>query len=143
KQIIADNDFLITVGTSDPNPTTILEAMGWGLIPVCTPQSGYHGNPGIINIPLNNVTAVVSQLRELQAAPEAELVDRQHVNWKELDQHFNWDRFTNQVIDAIESNESPALLSEPLKRRAQLRWAALTSPFSMIRPTNFARFWGY
>jgi hypothetical protein len=92
---------------------------------------------------LNDVPAAVSKLRELQAVPDSQLFDMQHANWKELDQHFNWDRFTNQVIDAIESNESPALLPEPIKRRIQLRWAALTSPFSMIRPMNFARFWGY
>ena len=43
RERIAAFDFMLTVGKADANPTTILEAMAWGLIPVCTAQSGYAG----------------------------------------------------------------------------------------------------
>jgi glycosyltransferase involved in cell wall biosynthesis len=134
KQIIAAHDFMITVGKSDANPTTILESMAWGLIPVCTPQSGYIDNRGIINIPLGDAQAAIGVLRQLQEMPEVELKELQQGNWNALDAHFHWERFTRQIIDAIESNSSPKLGDETPMRRAQLRWASLLSPWSPARP---------
>ena len=50
RRAVAQFDFMITVGRRDANPTTVLEAMAWGLVPICTPQSGYQDHPGITNI---------------------------------------------------------------------------------------------
>jgi hypothetical protein len=133
---VAGGDFLITVGYGDANPTTILEAMAWGLIPVCTPQSGYHGYRGIVNLPLDDVTGAVRVLRELQQAPEAVLREWQASNWQLLDGHFNWDRFGRQVMDAIESDARPALLPRTRRQRLAMRWLALTSPVAPWRPIN-------
>jgi len=107
RQLVAEHDFMITVGNADPNPTTILEAMAWGLIPVCTPQSGYVGYPGIQNVPLNDTGAAVSILRRLQDIPEQRLREHQAVNWQMLDEHFTWDRFAAQIEETIESHTSP------------------------------------
>jgi len=109
KELIQNYDFMITVGNSDPNPTTILESMSWGLIPVCTEQSGYAGYPGIVSLPLDDLPGAERVLRQLQEIPVTQLLEKQHANWKLLDEHFNWDRFTDQVIDAIESDASPPL----------------------------------
>jgi glycosyltransferase involved in cell wall biosynthesis len=136
KSLVAAHDFLITVGRADANPATILEAMAWGLIPICTPQSGYSGYPGIVNIPLDDAEQAVSILRELQALPESHLHEIQAANWKRLDQHFNWDRFSGQVIDAIESDASPALDPESRERHLLLRRAFVTSPYFYLRPRN-------
>lgn len=127
QEIIAQHDFMITVGEADANPTTILEAMAWGLIPVCTEQSGYRGYPGIINVPLNDTTATLPILRNLQQLPTQELSLLQYINTQALDQHFNWDRFSQQVIDAIESDESPTLGKAGLHTMAQLRLAEANS----------------
>lgn len=140
KQLIAEHDFLITVGKADANPTTILEAMAWGLIPVCTPQSGYIGFPGIVNIPVGDAQKAVKILRELQEAPASDLLEMQSLNFEALDKHFNWDRFADQVVSAIESDEGPPLNEEPWRVKAMLRWAAWTSPYSMVRPENLIRF---
>jgi hypothetical protein len=107
RKIVGSYDFLLTVGNSDPNPTTILESMAWGLVPVCTPQSGYEEPDGVINVPPNDVAAAGAVLRRLQHLPEAELHALQQANLQRLDNHYNWDRFASQVIDAIESDESP------------------------------------
>jgi len=40
QELISQYDFMITVGTADANPTTVLEAMSWGLVQVCNPTSG-------------------------------------------------------------------------------------------------------
>ena len=139
QKTVASYDFMITVGKADANPTTILESMAWGLIPVCTPQSGYSGHPGIVNIPLGDVRQAMTTLRGLQEMPEITLRHMQTMNWQALDMHFNWDRFAQQVIDAIESDICPTLDSASLRRRLLIRWSALTSPNSPWRPLNLAR----
>jgi glycosyltransferase involved in cell wall biosynthesis len=136
KSLIATHDFLITVGRADANPATILEAIAWGLIPICTPQSGYSGYPGIVNVPLDNAEEAVAILYGLQAMPESRLHEMQAANWKLLDEHFNWDRFAAQVIEAIESDSSPALDPEPWARRLRLWQAFVTSPYFYLRPRN-------
>jgi hypothetical protein len=122
KSLVAEHDFLITVGVGDANPTTILEAMAWGLVPVCTPESGYANRPGIANVPAHRAVDAVAVLRRLQMAPEAELEEMRASNDHELDTHFNWDRFTDQVVEAIESDERPGLLPVSRVRAAHLRW---------------------
>jgi hypothetical protein len=139
QRTVASYDFMITVGKADANPTTILEAMAWGLIPVCTPQSGYNDYPGIVNIPLGDVQQAVAILRGLQEMPEVTLCHMQALNWEALDRHFNWDRFAQQVIDAIESDVCPALDSASWQRKLLIRWSALISPISPWRPHNLAR----
>ena len=109
RSAVSRYDVMLTVGTSDANPTTILEAMSWGLIPVCTPQSGYEGIPSLPNVPLGDARAAAEVVRHLLEAPEPDLVAMQAANWKLLDEHYNWDRFAAQVIDAIEATDSPPL----------------------------------
>jgi hypothetical protein len=140
RETIAQQDFLITVGRADANPATILEAMAWGLIPVCTPQSGYTGYPGIINVPLDDVQGAAAILRELQGRPEEQLKNLQKTNWQMLDSHFSWDRVAQQVVDAIECNDCPAMDIEPWDRKLMLRWAAVRSPHFYLRPDRIARY---
>jgi glycosyltransferase involved in cell wall biosynthesis len=140
KEVISQFDFLLTVGNADANPTTIIEAMAWGLIPVCTPQSGYSGYSSIVNVPLNEAPGAVAVLRDLQRRPNQELEGLQQKNWDLLDSHFNWDRFSQQVIGAIERADSPDLGHESWQRKWALRWAAASSPHSYLRPDRAARF---
>lgn len=142
KQLVSQHDFMLTVGCADPNPTTILEAMAWGLIPVCTPQSGYVDYPSIPNIPLNDLPGALKILKELQEMPEERLTEMRDENWHMLDTHFNWDRFSNQVLRAVEGTESPALGTESLRRKLAIRYASMTEPRSLIWPRNLARFAG-
>jgi glycosyltransferase involved in cell wall biosynthesis len=134
RTLVAGYDFMLTVGSSDANPTTIIEAMAWGLVPVCTPQSGYAGHPGIVNVPLGDAERAVAVLCHLQTEPEERLRGLQAVNREAVERHYNWDRFTDQVVEAIESDASPPLLPEPFARRAELRWRSWTSPYSVLRP---------
>lgn len=134
RSAVAEHDFLLTVGRADANPTTILEAMAWGLLPVCTPQSGYVGYGGISNVPLDDVRGAVAVLRRLQGLPESDLRSMQTANWALLNRHFNWDRVTEQVVEAIESDASPPSHSAPFAQRTRIRWGALRSPYAPWRP---------
>ena len=129
KDLVTGFDFLLTVGKADCNPTTILEAMAWGLIPICTPTSGYQGIPSIPNVPLDNAAAAAAILRRLLNADESELLAMQAENWRLLDQHYTWERFAGQVIAAIESTDSPPVLRESPQRRLAFMFCDLTSPY--------------
>jgi hypothetical protein len=123
QESIAKHDFLLTVGDSDPNPTTILEAMSWGLIPICTPQSGYYKMPGIINVPLDNVGEASKILEWVNMLQEDRLLEMQAINSQALDDLYNYDKFASQVVKAIESIESPRISSNPLRRALLLYYA--------------------
>lgn len=135
RRLVARYDFLLTVGRADANPATILEAMSWGLVPVCTPQSGYEGLPGIVNVPLDDVAGAAAVLRRLQEMAETSLERMRQANDEALVSHFHWDRFATQVVDAIESGRSPPLGAAPFRRRAAVRLAALRGPVSPLRPS--------
>lgn len=142
QRLVAGFDFLITVGSADANPATILEAMAWGLIPICTPQSGYQNMEGIINVPLNDLPGAVQVLRRLQEVPRQDLVKLAAGNRRRLDMHFNWQRFGEQVRKAIQSDSSPPLGTRSVQHGLLLRREAVRSPYSMCRPSQLVRFWG-
>lgn len=132
---LAAHDFLITVGRADANPTTILEAMAWGLIPVCTPESGYHGQHGIVNLPLDDLPGALAVLDRLQQEPEDALLRLQAENWRALDEHYTWQRFGEQVRSAVEERTPPPPLPACRWRHAvRLRWGEATSPWSPLPP---------
>ena len=140
RQLISSYDFMITVGDKDANPATILETMAWGLIPICTPQSGYVNYPGIVNIPLGDAEEVAKILYQLQGMPETQLLEMQAANLEMLDRHFNWDRLAGQVIRAIRSDASPNLDPLSITSRFKVLWTALTSSNSFLRPRNLIRY---
>ena len=140
KELIQEYDFLITLGSADANPTTILEAMAWGLIPVCSVQSGYEGFSGIQNISIDLIDDAVATIEKLQSVSEEQLKLWQHENLDCLDSHFNWGRFCSQVLDEIESKYSPDLAEITPNNHLFLHAAAQEAPNYWGRPVNLYRF---
>jgi glycosyltransferase involved in cell wall biosynthesis len=133
RAMVAQFDFLVTLGKADANPTTILEAMAWGLLPVCTHQSGYVGIPSITNVPLDDPDEAAAVLARLNTLPEERLLAMQAENWRLLDEHYNWERFADQVIAAIESTASPPLDPESRSRRIMFACNAQRSPHGPLK----------
>lgn len=129
KRILSEMDFMITVGDSDANPTTILEAMSWGLIPICTPQSGYYGYKGILNIPLCNANEAARILEAINAQKENELLIIQKLNEEILENHFNWERFCKEVACAIETKEKIEMAAVNWKTKNRILWARIMAPY--------------
>jgi glycosyltransferase involved in cell wall biosynthesis len=134
RELVRGFDFMLTVGSADANPTTILEAMAWGLVPVCTRESGYADQDGIVNLPIDDLPGAAAVLSRLQHAPEDELQRLQQVNLRRLDEHFNWPRLCAQVIAVVRGEDSPALLPRSRTERLRMRLWEHRSPHSWLRP---------
>lgn len=110
KKVIGSHDFLLTVGTYDANPTTILEAINWGLIPVCSVSSGYELEPGILNIPIDsssNALGYIDYLNNVIADSELNEIQKQGV--KNVKENFTWDRFIDSVCEELNSSKKHIL----------------------------------
>lgn len=97
-------DFMISVGDSDANPATILEAMSWGLIPMATATSGYggaHGERGVIELPAADPRQSAHVIRTWVSAPSRQLDELRTHNWERIDEHYNWDRFATEVLASV------------------------------------------
>jgi Glycosyltransferase len=129
-------DFMISPSERDANPTTILEAMALGLLPVAPEGSGYYADDGVLQISGRNLSAADETIRMLQAMDVGEILKRREENWRRLDAHYNWDRFYEVVKGALlaETKEDLALSA---KTRSRLALHYLTSPRS---PYSFKRF---
>ncbi|MCF7854710.1 MAG: hypothetical protein K9N51_07930 [Candidatus Pacebacteria bacterium] len=103
KAILAQYDFMLTCGRSDPNPTTILEAASWGMVSICTPQSGYYDEDWLVNIPLDNVQKASAILHDLNECDPAKLALLRRNADHALDSHYTWDRFAADVASCIEA----------------------------------------
>ena len=122
RDLLASFDFAITVGRADANPTTVLEAMAWGLVPVCTPESGYEGYPGITNIPLGDADGAVVVLDRLQGMGDAEVQTLRQANRRRVETEYTWDRFTAVVRDAVLEPAVPVPLGRSVRIAAGARW---------------------
>jgi glycosyltransferase involved in cell wall biosynthesis len=128
RALVAGFDLTITVGEFDANPTTILESMAWGLVPICTPTSGYVGIPSIVNVPLGDPAAAAAVLRRLLEAPAAELEALQAANHALVATRYTWERFGQDVAAQVEASGSPPLGRSGPWNTARLRMAEAASP---------------
>ena len=100
-EIVKNYDFLIQTSTNDANPSTILEAISWGLIPVVTKQCGYSHENSIINIPLNNLKKTKKILNYLQHVSYNSLKNMQQKNNNLLRKKYNWSNFQKNISQTI------------------------------------------
>lgn len=100
-QIICDNcDFILMTPIGDASPTTLFEAMSWGLIPVATKECGYS-LPGMEMIDLENKPKAVKVLERLNASDEESLKRASDMNFQYVSTVHTWDRFCNGIWDGI------------------------------------------
>lgn len=131
----AEFDFMITPSERDANPTTILEAMALGLVPVAPEGSGYYADDGVIPISGNDLAAAATTIRQLQRMPAEEIVARRRANLERLDRHYTWEHFVDVVGSAIE-NDRRGDFALPVATRLRCAAAYLTSkrsPYALAK----------
>jgi glycosyltransferase involved in cell wall biosynthesis len=99
EEITRNCDIMVSTSDSDANPTTLLEAIAWGLVTACTKESGYYNDPLFTELPLNNVPLAVKVLRGLLAIPD--LKERSLASRREIETKYTWDIFCEKVWDGI------------------------------------------
>lgn len=132
-ELVASYDFTITVSRADANPCTVLESMAWGLVPFCTPESGYVEEDGVVHVPLDDAAAAAAVVRSWVDAPAEAVQRRRRENWQRLDTRFTWSRFGERVAATL---EAPPRRSATTDGRGRLLVRSLTSRHSPLRPHN-------
>lgn len=100
-KVVYHGDLFISCSRSDANPTTLLEAASWGLIPMCTAESGYI-KPNLFDpIPLDDVAGTIEVINKLQATPEKELLERAWRSRKAVENDYTWLKFCETVWSNI------------------------------------------
>jgi glycosyltransferase involved in cell wall biosynthesis len=102
KKIVNECDIFVNVSNSDANPTTLLEAMAWGIITSCTKESGYWKDPLFTELHLNDLGATVKALRDLLELPNDALMQRAAKGRVAIETKYNWERFCQTVWNELE-----------------------------------------
>jgi hypothetical protein len=95
-------DFIIAPGVSDACPTTMIESMAWGLIPICSTRSGWTQKDGCTLIPYGDVPGSAKIIDSLLHRKKCELEflrDQNSVRVK----LYNWDSFTATILNVADS----------------------------------------
>ena len=136
RKVLSEFDFVISPGRSDANPTVLLEAMSLGLIPICTPESGYDDPEYFISLTYGKIPDGCSLLESLQNMSAEELVERQRRNFSFVE-NYSWDRFTKIVIDRILKDHNSESVTEvtpmQIKSKALEIVRSANSPFRKWR----------
>jgi len=91
---LAEYDFLVMMADHDANPTTVLEAMSWGIIPLCRRGCGYTA-PDVVVIDSSNVVDY------WQSAPPDALLDRQRLGFSMVREKYTWERFLETLSEVL------------------------------------------
>lgn len=126
--ILKKYDFLIQTSNYDANPSTVLETLSWGLIPVITPQCGYKKERSIINIPLNKVNMACYVINKLQKIPDKKLKKFQLENWKILKKFYTWAKFRKTIRKIVFSKNNNKKILYTKKELVFFKKSYLASP---------------
>jgi len=114
-KILSGYDFLITVGKNDANPTTVLEAMSWGIIPICSETSGYISNDGVLLLSSDDIFEASNELKKYLNYSSSYLLSLQKNNISKIKKYFNWNIFLNKIFNQIKSNKKNKSLTKTFK----------------------------
>jgi glycosyltransferase involved in cell wall biosynthesis len=103
KNLAAEYDFFINTSTYDAQATTILEAISWGFVTACTPQTGYTEDC-IFELSASDVVANVSMIGFLNNMDEDRLHQTVAAGQALIQEKFSWARFTSGLKAILEKD---------------------------------------
>ncbi len=98
KKLASEYDIFVNVSTADPQATTIVEQMCFGLAIACTPETGYD-YPALATLRTNDTEHNIRVLQHLQEVNEAELLMQAKAHRAIAEEKHGWAQFTNKVLD--------------------------------------------
>ena len=99
--IINQCDFFVNMSVSDASPTTLLENMALGLIPITTKECGYQYD-SLLPFRLSDEGFNLQSLQTAQDMDESRLKSLQAKNRNLIETVHTWDRFCNTVWENIQ-----------------------------------------
>lgn len=113
KHILENCDFFINMSVSDASPTTLLETMSLGLIPITTPQCGYYYSSFLL-LSLSDNEHNILTINNALNMDEEHLKLLQNKNLNIIEQNHNWDKFCEKVGRQIFQlgNKQPKIKNE-------------------------------
>ena len=97
--LVNEFDFFVTTSTYDAQATTVLEAMAWGFMILCTEQTGYS-HESMFLLDLHDSEFNRSLIKYIQNVDEEVLYSYQKINLELLDTKYSWNKF-NRDLAAI------------------------------------------
>lgn len=97
-KLAEEYDVFVNTSTADPQATTILEQMCFGLVVASTPETGYE-YPSLVLLSTTDTAKNVALLKELQYADESELRKRTAESRKIAETRHTWNAFTKKITD--------------------------------------------
>ena len=95
-------DFFVTMGRYDANPTSLCETSAWGLMPFCTPTSGYWPGQPFAALQTDNLLFNLTQLETFQYMPEHKLIEWQTSIRDVIIRDFTWERTCSVVWEKMQ-----------------------------------------
>lgn len=112
REILSRYHLLLSVGHADANPTTVLESMSLGLLPITTRGSGWSEFQGVHHIPYGEPREASASLREFLSIPIDEYCTLLRGNRERVEKEFGWSNFTDAVITGMEEFRRGEMKSE-------------------------------
>ncbi|MHC4616154.1 MAG: glycosyltransferase [Planctomycetota bacterium] len=104
--ILNNCDFFVNMSISDASPTTLLETMALGLIPVTTPECGYVYDSFLL-LSLSSEQQNLGVLHQAQKLSDDRLKTLQTQNRRIIEHKHTWDKFCETVWRNIKPIEKP------------------------------------
>ena len=134
--LIKKYDFLIHTSNFDANPSTVLEGISWGIMPIMTKQCGYEGFDKIMYIPLNNVSKAVKKINFLQNLNQKKLKNLQKINLQFLKNKYNWKNFRLKILKVVNKKKTNFIIKYNKKQIKQFENYRKLSPNYYLRYDN-------
>jgi hypothetical protein len=103
--ILKKYDFLIQTSKNDANPSTILEAISWGLIPVISKECGYYKIPSFKYVEINSLNNSIKTIKKLENLSNRELIKLQKKNFYLIEKKYKWKYFRKKVLRTCLDNK--------------------------------------
>jgi glycosyltransferase involved in cell wall biosynthesis len=128
QRLVRGYDVTISLGHADANPTTVLESMCLGLLPVVSETSGWVEGQGVITVPYSRPDVIAATLRVVLGMDEVEWSNRLTMNRERVERHFNWDGFSAQVAGTLAAPPSHEVTTPDSHSLNAIRVSQVVSP---------------
>lgn len=107
QRLVDECDIFVNTSISDANPTTLLEAAAWGIIPLCTKESGYYSDQRndhmFGGLYLEDLDKSIQSVRHWLTVDQETLLVRARANRALVESRYNWSVFCDRLWSRLQT----------------------------------------